>query len=204
MLSPMLMGFIFYDNSPRNAMALDPDVVKELPEYIRPVGVFVNESTENIEKICKKYGICIVQLHGDESPEQCRVLMENGYRVIKAVKIKRIKDFEWLMDYEYAGTTMFLFDTPSLVYGGSGKKFDWRLLKDYPLQTPYLLSGGIGEDDTDAIIANMGEYMVGIDINSRFETAPGEKDIIKLTHFINSLRKLNEYEPTGVPFWKKN
>ena len=202
-LAPMLMGFIFYDKSPRSAIGLDRDIVRQLPEYIRAVGVFVNESPESVEKICNEYGITIVQLHGDESADDCRRLVEKGFTVFKAISMAEKLDFEALKDYEEAGITMFVFDTATKHYGGSGRKFNWEILKDYPLTTPYLLSGGIGEEDTEAIISNMGPWMAGIDVNSRFEQTPGVKDIRKLTHFILSLRELNEHEPTGKPFWEK-
>ena len=202
-LSPMLMGFIFYEKSPRNAIGIDPEIIKGLPHFVRPVAVFVNAQIDSIEAICSSYGIGIIQLHGNETPQQCKELASKGYRIIKAVSVTCRDDFSKLKEYEDAGITMFLFDTPSPQYGGTGKKFDWALLKDYPLTTPYLLSGGIGEEDTDAIISAMDDYMAGIDVNSRFETAPGYKDIKKLTHFIISLRQLNEHEPTGIPFWEK-
>ncbi|MCH5319526.1 MAG: phosphoribosylanthranilate isomerase [Paramuribaculum sp.] len=202
-LTPMLMGFIFYDRSPRSAIGLDPQAVRTLPHYIRPVGVFVNETPDKIEEICTNYGVGIVQLHGDEEPSDCQRLSAKGYVVFKAIGLKDNSDFERLKEYEQAGVTLFVFDTPTAGYGGSGRKFDWQLLRNYPLQTPYLLSGGIGENDVETITANMTPYMAGIDINSRFETEPGIKDIRKLTHFILSLRKFNENEPTGIPFWEK-
>lgn len=190
-LTPMLMGFIFYEKSPRYAGNLDTEVVKGLPKFIKPVGVFVNTDPEEVEETCNKYGITTIQLHGEESPEECRELKEKGFKVFKAFGIRPPFNWEDLREYEVA-VDMFVFDTFCQAKGGSGRKFDWALLDDYPLSTPYLLSGGIGPDDTDKILKAMRPKMAGIDLNSRFETEPGVKDIHKLTHFILSLRSYNE------------
>lgn len=201
-LTPMLMGFIFYRRSPRSAWDLDPGVVRNLPDYIRPVGVFVNESEESILEVCDRYGFKIVQLHGDESPEACRRLRDRGLVVIKAIGVD--DDLQWQSLAPYEGAVdLFLFDTRTKARGGSGKKFRWQHLDDYSLSVPYMLSGGIGPDDIDRIVAAMRPGMIGIDINSRFETAPGIKDVAMLTRFIVSLRKFNEDESIAVPFWEK-
>lgn len=202
-LTPMLMGFIFYGKSPRDASSLSPEIINGLPEFIRPVGVFVNATEDEIMDKCKKYGIRIVQLHGDETPQYCRDLKSKGLVVFKAVGIS--PDFDWdrLRRYEDF-VDLFLFDNKTPAHGGSGQKFRWSLLDGYTLPTPYLLSGGIGPEDVGEIISAMRPGMAGIDINSRFEDAPGIKNISKLTHFILSLRKYNENESTSIPFWEKN
>jgi phosphoribosylanthranilate isomerase len=199
-LSPMLMGFIFYDKSPRYAGNLAPEVIKKLPEYIRPVAVFVNESTDNILATTQRYGIDIVQLHGDETPEQCRELKAAGKIVLKAVSPADRTQVEALTCYDGAAD-MLIFDTKG---GGTGRKWSWDIIRDYPLHTPYLLSGGIGVDDVDAIVDAMQPGMAGIDINSRFEVAPGVKDISLLTKFILSLRKFNENEPPSIPVFTQS
>ncbi len=201
-LTPMLMGFIFYPSSPRDASGLTPDVISHLPQYIRPVAVFVDTHTSGIIDICRLYGFRIVQLHGDETPEQCRQLKDHGLTVFKTFAVGDTPDWESIRSYEGV-VDMFLFDTKSSLKGGSGLKFDWHLLDNYPLDVPYMLSGGIGPDDVDSIIDAMQPGMAGIDINSRFETAPGIKDIALLTRFILSLRKFNEDEQITAPFWEK-
>lgn len=201
-LTPMMMGFIFYPGSPRDASGLDEAVVKNLPSYIRPVAVTVNRSFDEIMDLCNKYGFKVVQLHGDENPALCRRLKEAGLTVFKAIAVGDSVDKEALKEYE--GTVdLFLFDTKSDKHGGSGCKFSWDLLEGYDLDVPYLLSGGIGPDDVEAIVAAMRPGMAGIDINSRFEDAPGHKDLGKLINFIVKLRSYNENEPTRVPFWEK-
>jgi len=202
-LAPMLMGFIFHEGSPRNAKGLSPECVKSLPGFIHTVAVTVNKADSEIMDLCDTYGFKIVQLHGNESPEQCRRLKESGHTVFKAIGLNdECVDWERVSAYENA-VDMFVFDYKCESHGGSGKKFSWDILVDYPLKIPYLLSGGIGPDDVDAIVAAMRPGMAGIDINSKFETAPGIKNLSKLINFIVSLRKFNEYEPNSIPFWEK-
>lgn len=201
-LTPMLMGFIFHEASPRDASRLNPDAVKSLPPFVRPVAVFVDKDDEYISGVCDRYGIHIIQLHGAESPAQCRRLKSKGFTVFKAIGLENSQDLQNLAIYDGV-VDMFLFDTKSSCHGGTGKKFDWQLLESYDLETPYLLSGGIDAGDINNIIKAMRPGMAGIDINSRFETSPGIKDISKLVNFILSLRKFNEHEPDTTPFWEK-
>lgn len=201
-LSPMLMGFIFYDKSPRNAAGLDPEVIRRLPDFIRPVAITVNRDFNGIMALCRQYGFKIVQLHGEESPELCRRLREEGLTVFKAIPVD--SDIDWNSVAAYEGAAdMFVFDTKSSSRGGTGRKFSWDILAGYPLSVPYLIGGGVGPDDIPAIIDAMRPGMAGIDINSRFETEPGLKDLGLLINFILNLRKLNEHEPTATPFWEK-
>lgn len=202
-LTPMLMGFIFYEKSPRYAGNLPVEAVASLPDFVNPVAVFVDASIERITEICGRYGIKIVQLHGNESPELCRQLRRLGYTVLKAFGLDESVDWQELAPYDDDAADLFVFDTKTAAHGGSGIKFDWSLLDSYPLETPYLLGGGIGPDDTEAVISAMRPKMAGVDINSRFETSPGVKDIRKITHFILSLRKHNENESLAIPFWTK-
>lgn len=175
-----LMGFIFYPNSPR--------FVKEIPEYLpdcRRVGVFVNESIPRIMEIARRMDLWAVQLHGDESPEVCRALKREGLRVIKAIGIGEGIPGN-LCDYE-EWCDMFLFDTACKEYGGSGRRFDWDILKDYHGSTPFLLSGGIAPDSVQKLKNFSHPRCIGIDVNSAFEISPGIKDIQKLRKFIEEL-----------------
>ena len=204
-LTPMLMGFIFYPDSPRNAIGIDREVFDSLPPFVRSVGVFVNASMEYITEITSLYGIRVVQLHGKETPQFCQELKDNGYAVIKAVKVPAGADkfFLSLLEPYRDNVDMLLFDTSGTAPGGNGQKFDWSLLDDYQLGIPYMLSGGIGPDDIEIVKSAMRPGLAGIDLNSRFEIAPGQKDVTKLSKFILQLRKLNENEPIDRPFWEK-
>lgn len=196
-LTPMMMGFIFHSPSPRDASGLDPEVISSLPDYVNPVAVTVNASVQRIMELVRTYGFRIVQLHGQESPDQCRELRQAGLRVIKAIHVSDSLPLDLIRTYEGC-VDMFLFDTASEAGGGSGRKFDWSLLEAYDLPVPYLLSGGIGPDDIPVIISAMRPGMAGIDINSGFESAPGQKNLLLLSSFILHLRSLNEYEPHRI------
>ena len=189
-LHPDMMGFIFYAPSPRNACALLHREVRNLPEDIDRVGVFVDAPVSHVLHLAEKYALTTIQLHGHESPAMCDEIRSNGYRVMKALGINRDTDWEEYRCYE-GHTDLFILDTLTAMHGGSGRKFNWSLLRDYPLQSPFLLSGGIGPDDARAAMeaeASM-TLMTGIDINSRFETSPGHKNITLLKQFINELKR---------------
>ena len=174
-----LMGFIFWPKSSR--------YVSERPAYLptkcKRVGVFVDEDIETVRKIADDYALAYIQLHGHESPKYCTQL--KGLKLIKAFNIATKEDLEAAKAYEGV-VDYFLFDTKGQCVGGNGEKFDWVVLSDYDGHTPFLLSGGIGPDDAERIRAFRHSMLVGIDLNSRFEIAPGLKDIKKLKNFLKN------------------
>lgn len=177
------MGFIFYPPSPRY-VERRPDY---LPERQRRVGVFVNADEAFILSRISLFGLQLLQLHGHETPRQCRSLREaTGLSVIKAFSVKSAADVAETRHYEGAAD-YFLFDTPTPGVGGSGQSFDHSLLDHYTGTTPFLLSGGLGPDSVSHILALRHPRMAGIDLNSRFETAPGIKSIHRLQQFLQSL-----------------
>lgn len=177
------MGFIFYPPSPRY-VERRPDY---LPQRQRRVGVFVNADESFILSRISLFGLQLLQLHGHETPQQCRSLREaTGLSVIKAFSVKSAADVALTRHYEGAAD-YFLFDTPTPGVGGSGQSFDHSLLDHYTGTTPFLLSGGLGPDSADNILALRHPRMAGIDLNSRFETAPGIKSIHRLQQFLQSL-----------------
>lgn len=177
------MGFIFYPPSPRY-VERRPDY---LPQRQRRVGVFVNADEDFILSRISLFGLQLLQLHGHETPRQCRSLREaTGLSVIKAFSVKSAADVAETRHYEGAAD-YFLFDTPTPGVGGSGQSFDHSLLDHYTGTTPFLLSGGLGPDSVSHILALRHPRMAGIDLNSRFETAPGIKSIHRLQQFLQSL-----------------
>jgi phosphoribosylanthranilate isomerase len=189
------IGFIFYPASKRYALhALTLDQIKsvQLPGVLK-VGVFVNEPLNDVIATATAAGLDMVQLHGDETPNYCKE-MAYHYPVIKAFRISETDDVaykisEYLEDIDY-----LLFDTASSVYGGSGFSFDWKKLANATGQKPYFLSGGISPDDvskiTSFVESDAAGNCIAVDVNSKFETAPGQKNIQLLQSFIPTIKAL--------------
>jgi phosphoribosylanthranilate isomerase len=186
-IHPDYMGFIFYPPSPRYVDDLDPAVVKQLPNTICKVGVFVNESIETMIETTFKYHLNAVQLHGDESPSICETLRKEGLQVIKAFRIATTSDLQAAALYQNT-CDFLLFDTKTVLFGGSGKKYPWNILQSYTGHVPFFLSGGIGTDDMGRLQTFHHPLLYAVDVNSRFETSPGQKDVSALNHFINQLK----------------
>ena len=178
------MGFIFFPQSVRH-VSHRPEY---LPEQCRRIGVFVNESSENILLKAQEFGLHHIQLHGRETPEQCRKLKTAGLGIVKVFSIARESDlrpvgcYEGICDY-------FLFDTACSGYGGSGKTFNWNILQAYRGKTPFLLSGGLRPGSLSSLLQFKHEQWAGIDLNSGFETAPALKDAAAVHTFINQLKQ---------------
>lgn len=186
-LEPDYIGFIFYNKSKRFVGEhLDTTLLHSIKA--NKVGVFVNESLEVIEEQCKNFGIEVVQLHGDESPDFCKDIKSKGFKTIKAFSIDDDFDFNKLEAYK-PYCDYFLFDTKGDNYGGTGKKFNWDLLKSYDNEKPLFLSGGISLGDIEEIKSLEGLNIHAIDINSKFEIAPGLKDINTIKIFKDNFRK---------------
>ena len=174
------LGMIFWPKSKRY-VAEPPSY---LPSQVKKVGVFVDASLEDIRQHIMDYDLDIIQLHGHESPEYVRALdpeiIIKAFNIATAEDLAQTKPYEGIVDY-------FLFDTKAQLPGGSGEQFDWSVLSHYEGATPFLLSGGIGPDDAERIKAFHHPRCIGIDLNSRFELAPGLKDVNLLREFIKSI-----------------
>lgn len=188
-LEPDFVGYIFYRGSGRYVGDKPDPAIFRIPSgRTRKVGVFVNEEPEEVKKTAAACALDLVQLHGGEPPEYCLSLSDAGIRVIKVLGPDSILDtgvtdrYRGIADY-------FLFDTPGEGTGGTGEQFDWDLLKEASVPAPYFLSGGIGPGDAGRIRGLDLRGLFGIDVNSRFETSPGMKEIGLLEGFIREIRK---------------
>ena len=175
------IGMIFWPKSKRYVA----EVPSYLPEHLKKVGVFVDSTLDDILQHISDYRLDIIQLHGQESPDFAKAL--KPHTIIKAFNIEKADDL--LQTEKYKGIAdYFLFDTKGKMAGGNGQKFDWSVLTAYQGKTPFLLSGGIGPEDTESVKSFHHPRCIGIDLNSRFESEPGFKDINQLKTFINKLR----------------
>lgn len=188
-LAPDYLGFIFYEKSSRYLVdTLPPESARALPATIQRVGVFVNASTDYVQQMAERYGLSALQLHGQEPPEQCQTLRQMGYKIIKVFSVNETFDFDQLKPYQPHVET-FLFDTATPQHGGSGRSFDWSILSQYQLPVPFFLSGGIGLDNLDQAMQISHPQLIGIDVNSRFETASGRKSIDQLQQLIERMSR---------------
>ena len=175
------IGMIFWPKSKRYVA----EVPSYLPEHLKKVGVFVDSTLDDILQHISDYQLDIIQLHGQESPDFAKAL--KPHTIIKAFNIEKADDL--LQTEKYEGIAdYFLFDTKGKMVGGNGQKFDWSVLTAYQGKTPFLLSGGIGPEDAESVRSFHHPKCIGIDLNSRFESEPGFKDINQLKTFINKLR----------------
>ena len=170
-LQPDYLGFIFYEKSARY---LDVEI-PEFRQTIQKVGVFVNATLDEILYKIKRYNLDLVQLHGNETPEFCDLLQHANVEIIKVFAVDEKFDFAVIQPFENV-CDYFLFDTKGLLHGGNGITFNWNILKNYPSQKPFFLSGGIGLEDIGKI-KKLNLPIYAIDVNSKFEIKPGLKNI---------------------------
>ena len=194
-------GFNFYPRSPRYVYKSMPaTTIKKIRGKINKVGIFVNEDPDELLRTVDECGLYLVQLHGDESPKYCEKIA-NYISIIKVFRLSDNDNVEWKIKDYYEVADMFMFDTESTKYGGAGKKFDWKLLKDIAVKKPFFLAGGIGPNDVEELKVfekeKAAKDLFAIDINSKFEVAAGIKDIELIKTF---KRKLSEpFFPTLFP-----
>ncbi|SFR31726.1 phosphoribosylanthranilate isomerase [Robiginitalea myxolifaciens] len=211
-LHPEYLGFIFWDGSsrfvgsPENLLEHPGSpVADQVPEL---VGVFVDAAPDYILRIVDLYALDMIQLHGDESPEYCQRLKDeleqrqasnpsgnHKVKIIKAFAVGNAFDFDSLTPF-LGPCDFFLFDSRGPLPGGNGTRFKWELLKDYPFEKPFLLSGGISPDSLTDLKGFMNSeaaaFCMAIDVNSGFELRPGEKNTGALRAFMHEIRKSNK------------
>ena len=186
-LRPDFMGLIFWPKSSRCVPFNAQEYVKQKFDNVTKVGVFVNEGFDAVLRYAKEFNLGAIQLHGDESPDFCARIPKE-YKVLKAFGIAGSADLDKLAPYADC-VDFFLFDYKTKGYGGSGQKFDWSILNDARIQKPFLLSGGLGPDDAATVKSLNISNMIGIDLNSKFEDAPAQKNIGKLRTFLAEVRE---------------
>jgi phosphoribosylanthranilate isomerase len=184
-------GFNFYRRSPRYVYKSMPSTaIKKIRGKINKVGVFVDEDVDEVLRAVDDCGLYLVQLHGNESPRYCEKI-SNYITVIKVFRLSDDDNVEWKIKDFYEVADMFMFDTDTTAFGGSGRKFNWQLLKDVKINKPFFLAGGIGADDADELKKfsqqAVAKDLFAVDINSKFEIMPGVKNIELIKAFKKKL-----------------
>ena len=190
------LGFIFYEKSPRYVLNyLSLEQISEINHQAK-VGVFVNEDLEKIIEISGQADLNFIQLHGDETEEfisELRQKLNPKIGIIKVIRVGSQKskvrsEIEKVFDsaktdkLKQSTINYLLFDTDSKAFGGTGKTFDWNILNDINIPIPYFLSGGISLKNVEDL-KNINQKPIALDINSKFEIEPGNKDINKIIEF---------------------
>lgn len=182
-VNPDWMGLIFYPKSPRYVPDEKAAELKGQP--VKKVGVFVNETKEEILRKVDQFDLSAIQLHGKESVEFVKDISEKtDVELWKVVSVGDEIDWKSLEGY-LPFVSKFLFDTATTAHGGSGKRFDWKVLETYPFEKGFLLSGGLDGQSAEEVLALQQQIpqLQGVDLNSKFEDAPGVKNIEKLKNF---------------------
>ncbi|MFM7223518.1 MAG: phosphoribosylanthranilate isomerase [Bacteroidota bacterium] len=185
------IGFIFYPSSPRYMLNgdIDAEWMRSASLNAKKVGVFVNETVEQVVEHIHQWGLDAVQLHGRETPADCSRIRQYA-RVIKAFSIGNGMFEAHSCEPYFDAMDYALFDTQSERHGGTGKKFDWTLIDWSKIKHSSFISGGIGEQDVIALtqLSSAHPVVEAVDVNSRFELTPGNKDLIKVTQFFNQIK----------------
>lgn len=190
-LGVQFAGFIFYPKSPRYVFKHMPAAgIKKIRGNINKVGVFVNADQQDLLRTVDDCGLYLVQLHGDESPRYCEAIA-NYVTVVKAFRLNDDDNIEWKIKNYMDIVDMFMFDTEGAGFGGTGKKFNWQLLRELNINKPFFLSGGITPEDAEELkqfsASPVARDLFSIDINSKFEIAPGVKDMQSIKQFLQQL-----------------
>lgn len=184
------LGFIFYKKSPR--YVLNHLSLSEISgiKHSGKVGVFVNESVENIVAIAEDTALNYIQLHGDEEEnfiDELRNKLNKETKIIKVFRIgNKVENLKSKIQNLKSDVDYFLFDTDSKAFGGTGKTFNWQILNELEIPKPYFLSGGISPINFNDI-QNIRQQPFALDINSKFETEAGNKDLEKIKNFYEKL-----------------
>ena len=181
------LGFVFFDKSPRFINPVRAaGIISRLPPFIQTVGLFVNEETAQVNWTADYCGLDVVQLHGDETPEDC---LEVKRRVIKAFRIQKIISIAPLEKYQDYQVSGYLLDAWSPdAYGGTGRTFNWELAQAAKQYGPVILAGGLNPENVAEAIRVVKPY--GVDVSSGVEAAPGKKDAEMVREFIRAAKGL--------------
>ncbi|AMV71576.1 phosphoribosylanthranilate isomerase [Desulfuromonas carbonis] len=178
------LGFVFYEESPR---CIDPGsaakIIRQLPPFVTTVGLFVNADPEQVEEVADFCGLDVIQLHGDEGPDDC------DFTPRRTIKALRVKDAASLARHDdYAVAALMLDSWVKGSYGGTGHLFNWELAAAVARQRPVILAGGLTPENVADAIRAVRPYAV--DVSSGVEAAPGRKDPAKVAAFIDAARRL--------------
>ncbi|HMM47671.1 MAG TPA: phosphoribosylanthranilate isomerase [Thiobacillaceae bacterium] len=173
------LGFVFYEKSPRHVDAeTAAALLRAMPPFVQSVGLFVNADPAFVEAVLKLAPLDLLQFHGDEAPADCA---RYGRPWIKAVRVQPETDLlECAADFEGARALLLDAFVPG-VPGGTGERFDWRLIPP-ALPLPIVLSGGLTPENVADAVRTVRPWAV--DVSSGVESSKGVKDAREVARFI--------------------
>ena len=175
-----VLGFIFAKSPRRVEEKTAAKIARALGERVATVGVFVDESPERMLRIAGDCGLTMLQLHGRETNAVVRRMQKSGFQVLKAF---RMGEDAGLPELSENPADAFLLDTSSGGrFGGTGKTFDWELLKKKTFHRPWFVSGGLDAQNVKKLLSMVRPY--GVDVSSGVESAPGKKNHQLVKEFI--------------------
>jgi len=180
------LGFVFAKSPRRVSEAKAKQITSSLGSWVTKVGVFVNASASEVDRTMKRCGLDIAQLHGDETAATARSLRAKGHAVIKAFRVGPKLDADALRRFP---ADAILLDTAATgLYGGTGQRFDWKVLKGLGRQKRIIISGGLKPANVQELLKTYTPF--GVDVSSGVESAPGKKDAVAVKNFIKNAKKL--------------
>ena len=176
------IGFVFAKSIRKVSKEKARAIVRKLPPFITTVGLFVNETAEDIEAACRFCGLDAIQLHGNEPPNILNKLKD--FKTIKAFRIQNEKDINPIKKYK---PNAILLDGYSENYmGGTGTSFDWKIVKKIKISIPIIVAGGLTHLNVSQAIKIVNPY--GVDVSSGVESKPGKKDKRLIKKFIDAVK----------------
>jgi phosphoribosylanthranilate isomerase len=186
------LGLVFHPESPRFiAPSQARRMIVSLPPLVSWVGVFVNQYAGVVLETARQVGLDTLQLHGEESRQECHYCLEKGFRVIKAIRVALEKDLKVLEGYRGAVSAILLDTRVTGEYGGTGRTFPWKLARQVK-DIPIILAGGLNPGNVAQAIAEVHPW--GVDVSSGVEMAPGLKAPGLIREFMNNIlrRRIEE------------
>ncbi len=175
------LGFNFVEGTLR---CLEPEraraIIRDLPAFVATVGVFVDAPLGRMRATGRLCSLTLLQLHGEEPPGVCRALGAEGWRIIKAFKMKGPESLEEMRRYRGCARLLDAYQ-PGLA-GGTGRSFDWELAARAQEEAPIILAGGLTPENVEEAVRRVKPYAV--DVCSGVEAEPGRKDTGLLRDFI--------------------
>lgn len=175
------LGFVFAKSIRKVSKEKARAIVRKLPPFVTTVGLFVNETVENIEEACRFCGLDAIQLHGNEPPYIINKL--KNFKTIKAFRIQNEKDIRPIK--KYRPNAILLDGYSENQMGGTGISFDWKIVKKLKTSIPIIVAGGLTHLNVSQAIKIVKPY--GVDVSSGVETRPGQKDKRLIRKFIDAV-----------------